>query len=158
MSVERLCAGPAVPLIYQFMKEKHPSLEVVLEKDTKFGKAKKFDDIESKDIISLAINHNDPLCMKVVEKFTENYGTETGNLALKTLPYGGIYLIGGVTSGIQKYMKNDPKFIDAFTNKGRLVEFMRNFQVFIVDSSIEVGLLGAEEKARREMIKHSCGH
>ena len=51
MSVERLCAGPAVPLIYQFMKEKHTNLEVVLEKDTKLGKAKKFNDIESKDII-----------------------------------------------------------------------------------------------------------
>jgi glucokinase len=140
------------------MKEKHTSLEAVLEKDTQFGKAKKFDDIESKDIISLAINHKDPLCMKVVEKFTENYGTETGNLALKTLPYGGIYLIGGVTAGIQSYMKSDSKFMDAFTNKGRLVDYIKKFQVFIVDPSIEVGLLGAEEKARREMIKHSCGH
>ena len=155
MSVERLCAGPAVPLIYQFMKEKHSNLEVVLEKDSKFGKGKKFDDIESKDIISLAINHNDPLCMKVVEKFTENYGTEVGNLALKTLPYGGIYLIGGVTAGIQKYMKSDCKFMDAFTDKGRLVDFIKKFQVYIVDPSIEVGLLGAEEKARREMIKHA---
>jgi glucokinase len=49
----------------------------------------------------MAIKNNDELCMKVVEKFTENLGTETGNLALKTLPYGGIYLIGGVTDGIQ---------------------------------------------------------
>ena len=127
MSVERLCAGPAVPLIYQFMKEKHSNLEVVLEKDSKFGKGKKFDDIESKDIISLAINHNDPLCMKVVEKFTENYGTEVGNLALKTLPYGGIYLIGGVTAGIQKFMKSESKFMDAFTDKGRLVDFIKKF-------------------------------
>lgn len=158
MSVERLCAGPAVPLIYQFMKEKHSNLEVVLEKDTQFGKAKNFDDIESKDIISLAINHNDPLCMKVVEKFTEIYGTEAGNLALKTLPYGGIYLIGGVTTGIQKYLKSESKFMDAFTDKGRLVDFIKKFQVYIVDPTIEVGLLGAEEKARREMIKHSCGH
>jgi glucokinase len=36
----------------------------------------------------------------VVEKFTENFGTEAGNIALKTLPYGGVYLIGGVTAGI----------------------------------------------------------
>lgn len=127
MSVERLCAGPAVPLIYQFMKEKYKNLEVVLEKETKYGKAKNFDDIESKDIISLAINHKDPLCMKVVEKFTEIYGTETGNLALKTLPYGGIYLIGGVTAGIQSYMKKEPKFMDAFTDKGRLLDYMNKF-------------------------------
>jgi len=48
----------------------------------------------------MAIKNNDKLCMKVVEKFTEILGIETGNLALKTLPYGGIYLIGGVTAGI----------------------------------------------------------
>lgn len=49
ISSERLTAGPAVPLIYAFMKKKHPNLEAVLEK------TKKFDDIESKDIISLAM-------------------------------------------------------------------------------------------------------
>ena len=64
MSSERLTAGPAVPLIYQFMKKKHPELEAVLEK------TKSFDDIESKDIIGLAMTKKDPLCMKVVEKFT----------------------------------------------------------------------------------------
>lgn len=36
VSVERLCAGPAVPLIYAFMKQKHPELEAVLEKDKDF--------------------------------------------------------------------------------------------------------------------------
>lgn len=49
MSVERLCAGPAVPCIYAYEAKKHPELERVLEKD------KNFDDIESKDIISCAM-------------------------------------------------------------------------------------------------------
>ena len=48
----------------------------------------------------MGIQNQDPLCLKVIEKFTSIFGTETGNLALKTLPYGGIYLIGGVTNGI----------------------------------------------------------
>ena len=147
LSSERLCAGPAVPLIYAFMKEKYPDLEAKLEK------TKKFEEIESKDIIQLAINEKDPLCLKVVEKFTENYGTEAGNMALKTLPYGGVYLIGGVTAGIQSYLLENSKFMEAFTNKGRLTSFAQQFQVLIVDPEIEVGLLGAEEKARREMIK-----
>jgi len=72
----------------------------------------------------MAIKHNDKLCMKVVEKFTENLGTETGNLALKTLPYGGIYLIGGVTAGIQDYLKSNTKFIESFCNKGRCFGIM----------------------------------
>jgi len=55
MSVERLCAGPAVPLIYAFMKKQYPDLEVVLEKETDKGPAKEFDEIESKDIIDMAM-------------------------------------------------------------------------------------------------------
>lgn len=69
----------------------------------------------------------DPLCMKVVEKFTKIFGTETGNVALKTLPYGGIYLIGGVTNGIKDYLISDHTFMDAFYNKGRLSDHMRSF-------------------------------
>ena len=152
MSVERLCAGPALPLLYAFMKEKYPDLETVLEKDTDRGKAKPFDEIVAKDIVGAAMTLDDPLCMKVVEKFAENYGTECGNLALKTLPYGGIYLTSGVTNGIQKYlMQKDNAFMRGFKDKGRLVDFMGEFQILLVDPSIEIGLLGAEEKARREM-------
>lgn len=121
LSVERLCAGPAVPLIYAFMKEKHPELEAVLEK------SKSFDEIESKDIIELAIKKKDPLCMKVVEKFTENFGTEAGNITLKTLPYGGVYLIGGVTAGIEEYLVESDKFMESFRNKGRLEGFINQF-------------------------------
>lgn len=91
--------------------------------------------------------------MKVVEKFTENFGTETGNMALKCLPYGGVYLIGGVTNGIKDYLVKNPKFMDSFYNKGRLADLMRQFQVHLVNPDIEIGLVGAEEKARREMLK-----
>jgi glucokinase len=101
----------------------------------------------------LAIKKQDPLCLKVVEKFVEIFGTETGNLALKTLPYGGIYLIGGVTNGIKEYLIKEKKFMESFCDKGRLKEFMKKFKVYLVNPSIEVGLLGAEEKARRELKK-----
>lgn len=153
LSVESLCAGPAIPLIYQFYKEKYPQMEAVLEKDSEYGKAKQFDEIISKDIIDMAMKHNDPLCKKVVEKFTENLGTETGNLALKSMPFGGIYLIGGVTAGIQDYLKTNKKFMEAFCNKGRCSNLMEQFQVLLVDPKIEIGLLGAEERARRELLK-----
>ncbi len=51
-------------------------------------------------IVEAAIKKKDPLCLKVVEKFTEIFAVEVGNMALKTMPYGGIYLTGGVTNGI----------------------------------------------------------
>ena len=49
----------------------------------------------------------DPLCFKVVEKLTEILAVEVGNMALKTLPYGGIYLVGGVTTGIMANLLTD---------------------------------------------------
>ena len=73
----------------------------------------------------MAIEHKDPLCLKVVEKFTETFGTETGNAALKYLPYGGIYLIGGVTAGIKDYLIKQNTFMQAFYDKGRLADLMR---------------------------------
>ncbi len=107
MSIERLCAGPAVPLLYDFMRTKqYPDLEKILEKD-----GTDFNQIDSKMIIKAAIERKDPLCMKVVEKFIEMLGVEVGNFALKTLPYGGIYLIGGVTMGISEELIHGDTFI-----------------------------------------------
>ena len=96
-----------------------------MEVDNQERKKKTFEEITSKDIIDAAIIEKDPLCLKVVEKFTQNFGHEVGNLALKTMPYGGIYLIGGVTSGIQDYLKCNNTFKDSFCNKGRLSELMK---------------------------------
>jgi len=82
--------------------------------------------MRSKDIIDHAMNENDPLCMKVVAKFTEVLGVECGNFALLTLPYGGIYLLGGVVNGIEKYLKSkegSEVLMTALCNKGRLQEF-----------------------------------
>ena len=103
------------------MKQKYPELEQVLEK------TKNFDTIEAKDIIGLAMKEKDPLCLKVVEKFTQNLGTETGNLVLKSLPYGGVYIIGGVAAGIKDYILGNDVFINAFHDKGRLSEHMMKF-------------------------------
>ena len=85
----------------------------------------------------------DPLCLKVVEKFADIFGTETGNLAVKTLPSGGIYLIGGVTAGMKDYLINNPTFMNAFYDKGRMSDHMRTFPVHLVNPEMEVGLLGA---------------
>ena len=149
MSIERLTAGPAVPMIYAFMKEKYPNLESKLEKILQF------DEIRSKDVIDMALKQKDPLCLKVVEKIVSNYGTETGNLALKALPYGGLYLIGGVTAGLRDYIldkETNKVFMDGFCDKGRLNDYMLDqFKIYLVNPDIEVGLNGAEEKARREM-------
>jgi len=90
-----------VPLLYDFYRNEFPDLLRNLEKKIEFK------NMRSKDIIDYAMNENDPLCMKVVTKFTEVLGVECGNFALLTLPYAGIYLLGGVVNGIEQYLKSD---------------------------------------------------
>ena len=98
ISHERLGAGPAIPLIYEFMKKEFPNLPLMLETG---ASAKNPNEISSHDVINAALQKKDALCAKVVDKFTEIFAVETGDTALKCLPYGGIYLIGGVTMGIR---------------------------------------------------------
>jgi len=70
-------------------------------------------------------------------------------MALKTLPTGGIYLIGGVTNGISEYIKNENVFLKNFNEKGRLSSVMIKIPVYLVLHEASVGLFGAEEKAFR---------
>jgi len=58
VSIERMCAGPAVPLIYQFLKQEHPEVASPL------GDKIAFDDMTSGDIIKagMAKDDADPLC------------------------------------------------------------------------------------------------
>lgn len=85
----------------------------------------------------------DPLCLKVVDKFAEIFGTETGNLAVKTLPTGGIYLIGGVTAGMKDHLLENDTFMKHFYDKGRLAKYMKTIPVHLVNPDLEPGLLGA---------------
>ena len=95
------------------------------------------------------MDEGDALCMKVVEKIVDVYATEVGNFALKTLPYGGIYLVGGVTMGISKYLIQNEQFRDTFYAKGRFEQMMHLFPLILLRPEIELGILGAEECAYR---------
>ena len=149
MSIERVCAGPAVPLIYEFFKSKHPETVRTLETGEN---SKMPNDIESKDIVKAAFRENpDPLCRMTVEKFAEILAVEVGNHALKTLPFGGVFLVGGVTHGISDLILNDSRFMELFYAKGRIQDVMKRIPVFLVKPEVELGLLGAEEQAFRNM-------
>ena len=146
ISHERLGAGPAIPLIYEFFKSENPDLERVLETGPN---AKTPNEIDSHDVINAAMEKNDPLCMKVVQKFREIFAVQAGDTALKFLPYGGVYLVGGVTNGIRDYILHDNAWINDFYHKGRLEGTIRRMPVMLVNPETELGILGAEEVAYR---------
>jgi glucokinase len=89
------------------------------------------------------------LCAKTLEIFASAYGAEAGNLALKILATGGIYLGGGIAPKILKTMKNGV-FMEAFADKGRMRHLLEKMPVRIILES-RAALLGAaayaEERA-----------
>jgi glucokinase len=59
-------------------------------------------------------------------------GAELGNLALIHLPFGGLYLIGGVARAMMPYF-NEMGLKAAFADKGRFAPFMANFQISVIE-------------------------
>ena len=68
---------------------------------------------------------------KVAQFLTTCAGSFFGDLALILLPFGGIYLIGGVARSLKEYLKSEI-FVEAFCNKGRFSKFNQKFSVHLV--------------------------
>ena len=85
--------------------------------------------IDRNAVISrLGVAGEDPLCAEAVRLFVEIYGAETGNLALKSLATGGIYIGGGIGAKILPAMQ-DGNFMRAFKAKGRFIALLEKIPV-----------------------------
>ena len=73
---------------------------------------------------------SDPVAKATTDYFVRMMGTVAGNLALVHLPFGGIWLIGGVSRAMIPFLT--PGFETAFRAKGRFSDFMDAFSVDVV--------------------------
>src|SRR5271170_725566 len=95
------------------------------------------------------------LCFETMKSFSAAYGAETGNIALKVLATGGMYLGGGIAPKILKKLKNGA-FMQAFLDKGRLSPLLESIPVrVILDDTC--ALLGAAAYAEAQACEKS-GH
>jgi glucokinase len=90
----------------------------------------------------------DALCKHALELFCKLYGAEAGNLALKTLATGGVFVAGGIAPRIVDALK-DGRFREAFFDKGRMRPLLEAMPIQIVLDT-GAGLLGAAALAARE--------
>jgi glucokinase len=91
---------------------------------------------------------HDPVCRRAVETFCSIYGAEAGNLALKTLATGGVYVAGGIAPRILGFLE-DGRFREAFLSKGRMRPLLEAMPVHVVLDS-DAAVLGAAALAARE--------
>ena len=85
----------------------------------------------STDIIEGCRTGADPRAVETVACFTRLLALVTGNLALTQLPFGGIYMVGGLSGAILPFMEQF-EFEKAFADKGRFSAFMDAFPVHVV--------------------------
>lgn len=82
------------------------------------------------DIIAQC-NEGDEIAAKAVRVFTRFFGTVSGNLSLEHLPFGGVYLVGGVACALAPLLKT-MGFVEAFRDKGRFASLVDQFSVYVI--------------------------
>ena len=101
------------------------------------------------DIVSQsALARRCPDCVRALEIFASIYGAEAGNLALKVLATGGVYIGGGIPPRILPWLK-DGNFVGAFGGKGRFAALMKDIPVHVI--TVQAALLGAARHAAVEL-------
>jgi glucokinase len=98
--------------------------------------------------VTASAQKGEPLCLQVLQLFCKLYGAEAGNLALKTLATGGVYVAGGIAPKMIDFM-TDGRFREAFFDKGRMRPLLEQMPVQVVLDT-EAGLLGAAVLASRQ--------
>lgn len=138
VSFERVCSGRGVPNIYNFLKESgHAS-----EPDWLTDMLKDAHD-PTPIIFEQALDkaHAGGICSMTLELFVAILGAEAGNMALKVLATGGVYLGGGIPPRILSLLA-EGRFMQAFLRKGRLSDILLPVPVYVILNP-NIALLGA---------------
>jgi glucokinase len=132
ISFERVLSGPGLGNVYDFFAKRLGEAAIVT-RQLKSG------DRHAK-IAALGLAKKSRAAGEAVDLFARIYGAEAGNLALKALSLGGVYLSGRIATEI--IPKRRDIFLEAMRDKGRLGALLARMPVVIVKDSL-VGLAGA---------------
>src|SRR3989338_1380369 len=101
----------------------------------------------SATISEIGLAGEDPLCVFALDLFSSIYGAEAGNLALRCLAIGGVFVGGGIALKFLPALRNG-SFMRAFTDKGRFSDLMGSVMVSVALNP-RAPLLGAAHFALR---------
>ena len=140
VSFERVLSGPGLAALYAFERsssgESEPawlSAEIAAAGDA------------SPAVTAAALAGKDPVAVRAVEHFVSIYGGEAGNLALKVLATGGVYVGGGIAPRMLPKLL-DGGFFGAFCDKGRFAPLLARIPLKVVVNDA-CALLGAARAA-----------
>ncbi len=135
VSYERICSGRGMPNIYAYLKENRLADEV-----PEVAEALRTVEDPTPVIVQAAMAGRCELSIATLNAFVSILGSEAGNLALKVMATGGIYLGGGIPPKILSKLR-DGTFMAAFVNKGRFADMLAHIPVYVILNP-ETALLG----------------
>lgn len=135
VSYERVLSGPGLYTVYQFLRDTGRGEEVAWVREQMTQRD------PSVVIGQAALEGRCAMCVQTVEMFISFYGAEAGNLALKILALGGVYLGGGIAPKILIKLR-EPAFLQAFQSKGRMRPLLESIPIRVVLNDL-TALLGA---------------
>jgi glucokinase len=139
VSWERLVSGPGLADLYRFLREQG-------------GSAATPDPLQAADVgaaVSAAAAAGDPLCAAALQRFVRLFGAEAGNLALKLMASGGLYVAGGIAPRIAERLAAG-EFLAAFHDKGRMRPLLEAVPVILL-SDPQLALKGAAVYGSRSL-------
>ncbi len=95
----------------------------------------------AQEITQNALTAACPVCVETLDFWTDAFGAESGNLALRVLAYGGVYLAGGIAVKILPLLQKST-FCTAFADKGPLGPILKNIPIAVVLNE-DAPILGA---------------
>jgi glucokinase len=135
VSYERILSGPGLVNAYEFLRYTGKAKESPeLADEMKNGDA-------AATISRAALDGSDQLAEDALDLWVSVYGAEAGNLALKAMATGGIFLGGGISPKILPKLTG-PLFMQAFLNKGRMRPLLEGIRVQVITND-KTALLGA---------------
>ena len=135
VSYERIVSGPGLVNVFHFLR------------DTGRGAEPKWltEEMLAADpaaaISRAGLDGKCPLSEQALDLFISIYGAEAGNLALKVMATGGIFLGGGIAPKLLPKL-NGPLFMRAFVDKGRMQPLLESIPVKVITNE-KIALLGA---------------
>jgi glucokinase len=136
VSVELILSGRGFRTVHEFLDPsvRHPSFEGP-------------NDDAAPEITRLGLEGKCPVCVQTLDLWTAVYGAEAGNLTLKVLARGGVWIAGGIAVKIRKKME-DGTFFKAFCEKEKFGALLAQIPIQMVLNE-EAPLLGAMSQAAR---------
>ncbi len=144
VSLERVVSGLGLQNIYVFLRDTKRA-----EEPTWLG-----EEIKKSSNVGAVISKNglegkSAICEQTLDIFVSLYGAEAGNMALRLLATGGVYIGGGIAPKILPKLKEKP-FLDSFLSKGRMRELLELVPVRVILND-KAALLGAAHFAYYEL-------